>query len=90
MLDYRPALRERTGVGEFVHELARALTRGRRRDDRAPTLLSTSWKDRLTADARGRASYALVSSIGVSRCSRWRWAWNRLGWPPVEWLAGAC
>ena len=25
MLDYRPALRQRTGVGEYVHELARAL-----------------------------------------------------------------
>ena len=32
LLDYRPALRERTGVGEFVHELARALaTDGDRR-----------------------------------------------------------
>ena len=25
LLDYRPALRQRTGVGEYVHELARAL-----------------------------------------------------------------
>ena len=27
LLDYRPALRERTGVGEYVHEIAAALDR---------------------------------------------------------------
>ena len=26
LLDYRPALRQRTGVGEYVHELAAALS----------------------------------------------------------------
>ncbi len=26
LLDYRPALRARTGVGEYVHEIATALT----------------------------------------------------------------
>ena len=25
IVDYRPALRARTGIGEYVHELARAL-----------------------------------------------------------------
>ena len=28
LVDYRPALRARTGIGEYVHELARALTCG--------------------------------------------------------------
>ena len=31
LVDYRPALRARTGVGEYVHELARALDGRRRR-----------------------------------------------------------
>ena len=28
LVDYRPALRTRTGVGEYVHELAKGLLRG--------------------------------------------------------------
>jgi len=32
LVDYRPALRERTGVGEFVHELVRALAGQAERD----------------------------------------------------------
>ncbi len=43
LLDYRPALRERTGVGEFVHELTRALALG---DDDEISVLTVSWKDR--------------------------------------------
>jgi glycosyltransferase involved in cell wall biosynthesis len=88
LLDYRPALRERTGVGEFVHELARALvtTPGVAGGDHV-AVLTTSWKDRPGAD--------LPSQLpGVSIVDRrvpvrpLTWAWNRLGWPPVEWLAG--
>ena len=46
LLDYRPAFRERSGVGEFVHGLVRALvlTRAIAPDD--VTLFTTSWKDR--------------------------------------------
>ena len=36
LVDYRPALRERTGVGEFVHELARALNASGVRRGRQP------------------------------------------------------
>ncbi len=36
LVDYRPALRERTGVGEFVHELAKALSEQPGGDDRSP------------------------------------------------------
>ena len=46
LLDYRPALRERTGVGEYAHQLAAALTRLLHADDEL-TLFSSSWKDRL-------------------------------------------
>ena len=52
LIDYRPALRERSGVGEYTHELARALLSQypRRGDGDALelTLFSSSWKDRLS------------------------------------------
>jgi glycosyltransferase involved in cell wall biosynthesis len=84
LLDYRPALRERTGVGEYVHEVARALL------DSAPageslTLFSSSYKDRLDVSALRGASV-------VDRRIPNRWLnllWHRGGWPPVERLAGA-
>ncbi|BCS33694.1 glycosyl transferase family 1 [Luteitalea sp. TBR-22] len=83
LLDYRPALRTRTGVGEYVHRTALAL------QDTAPAggevaVFSSSWKDRLSAPAPGiRASDARVPVRALN------WAWHRLEWPPIEWLAGA-
>ena len=89
LLDYRPALRERTGVGEFVHELARALVRPAQPQSHDElVLLTASWKD--------RPSPSLASDIPGARIVDRRipvrlltWSWNRLRWPPVEWLAGA-
>ena len=46
LLDYRPALRERTGVGEYVHE-SRWRSRRRLGAGDTLTLFSSSWKDRL-------------------------------------------
>jgi glycosyltransferase involved in cell wall biosynthesis len=86
LLDYRPALRARTGVGEFVHELAAALS-ATGTDDERVTVFTSSWRDRLSPEAR-------VGLSGVSVVDRripvrlLAWAWNRLGWPPVERLAG--
>ena len=90
LVDYRPALRERTGVGEFVHELARALS--------APTnppssdeivLFSSSWKDRpAPALALEMPAARIVDRYIPVRMLLW--LWNRLEWPPVESLAGAC
>jgi len=85
LVDYRPALRERTGVGEFVHGLAKALcTRTDVHD--SVTLFSSSWKD--------RPASSLAAEIPTARIADSRipvralvWAWNRLEWPPVEWLA---
>jgi glycosyltransferase involved in cell wall biosynthesis len=84
LLDYRPALRERTGVGEFVHELARALART---GPDEVSIFSASWKD--------RPSPGLADALGHARIVDRRlpvrgltWAWNRLGVPPIEWLAG--
>ena len=85
LLDYRPALRQRTGVGEFAHELARALAR--LDTDDSVAILTTSWKDRppayLTEDLSGVR--IVDRRLPVRPLS---WSWNRLGWPPVEWLAG--
>ncbi len=88
LLDYRPALRQRTGVGEFVHQLARALSVSVNPSDSDHlTILTTSWRDRLAQEVR-------TELPGVSVVDRripvraLTWAWNRLEWPPVEWLAG--
>ena len=89
LVDYRPALRERTGVGEFAHELARALAGQAERDRNDQiAIFTSSWKD--------RPARALASEMPSVRIFDLRvpvrglvWAWNRLEWPPVEWLAGS-
>lgn len=83
LLDYRPALRERTGVGEYAHELAAALARRLRPPD-ALTLFSSSWKDRLPSGRVDGANQVDVR-IPVSVLNA---AWHRLAWPPVETFAG--
>jgi hypothetical protein len=49
LIDYRPALVERTGVGEYAHEMARALVALLPQGDTL-TLFSSSWKHRLERD----------------------------------------
>jgi glycosyltransferase involved in cell wall biosynthesis len=85
LIDYRPALRERTGAGEYTHQLVRALTATCPPSALDVTLFSSSWKDRLVD----------VSELGpVSIADRrvpvriLNLAWHRLGWPAVETLAG--
>lgn len=79
LLDYRPALRQRTGVGEYAHHLAAALQRALGPGD-ALILFSSSWKDRLPTDAIPGAA-RLDARIPVRLLNL---AWHRLGWPPVE------
>lgn len=84
LLDYRPALRQRTGVGEYVHEMAAALARHLTPSDRL-LLFSSSWKDRLVPGLLGG-----TDTIDVPVPVRMlNWAWHRLEWPPVERFAGA-
>jgi glycosyltransferase involved in cell wall biosynthesis len=78
LLDYRSALRQRTGVGEYAHQLGVALARAG--GDAHLTLFSNSWKDRLLPDAVPGAD-TVDSRIPVSVLN---FAWHRLGWPPVE------
>jgi glycosyltransferase involved in cell wall biosynthesis len=84
LIDYRPALRERSGVGEYTHQLVKALlsTVTRPLD---LTLFSSSWKDRLAPAAD------LAGAAGVDRRVPVRLLnllWHRFEWPPAEALAG--
>jgi glycosyltransferase involved in cell wall biosynthesis len=88
LIDYRPALRERSGVGEYTHQLTKALlacTAGAKTGRTLElTLFSSSWKDRL------RAATDLAGATIVDRKVPVRvlnFAWHRLGWPPAELLA---
>jgi glycosyltransferase involved in cell wall biosynthesis len=88
LIDYRPALRERSGSGEYTHQLAKALLTAypadAARDQLALTLFSSSWKDRLLqpADLAGAALVDRRVPVGVLN-----FAWHRLGWPPIETLS---
>ncbi len=83
LLDYRPALRNRTGVGEYVHELAKALV-ATAPPDESLTVFSASWKDRLDPQAVPGAK-TVDRRVPVRLLNL---AWHRLEWPPAESLAG--
>ena len=84
LIDYRPALRQRTGVGEWIHSLVSVLADG---DGDASaidlTVFSSSWKDRL-----GLIRPSVRSYDGRVPVSLLNFAWHQLGWPPIEWLTG--
>jgi glycosyltransferase involved in cell wall biosynthesis len=83
LLDYRPALRQRTGVGEYAHEIASALVRRLGSDDTL-ALFSSSWKDRLAPGiVPGARTLDLKVPVRILN-----FAWHRLGRPPVERFAG--
>ena len=71
LLDYRPALRDRTGVGEWVHQLALNLLRLKADGDPAAagvglTLWSSSWRDRPTPSALREPSSSMLAAT-ISR-----------------------
>jgi glycosyltransferase involved in cell wall biosynthesis len=88
LIDYRPALRERTGVGEYTHELVRALLEVFPPDGSEPpldvTLFSSSWKDRLVRAPELARARTVDRRIPVRALN---FAWHRLDWPPAETLA---
>jgi len=86
LFDYRPALVNRTGAGEFVHELAAALVR------QAPEgahlhLFSSSWKDRLLTPPGLVPPAVRVHDLRVP-VKALHWLWHRAGVPRIEWLTG--
>ena len=83
LIDYRPALRRRTGVGLWVARLVEALAERQGGNPLEITVFSSSWKDRLVT--------ALPAGVtGVDRRVPVRllnWLWHRREWPAVEALA---
>ena len=81
LVDYRPALRARTGVGEYIHTLVVRLYRdARRRGDAVHELLEGP----AVFLSGARASRALVDRrVPVSVLN---YLWHRLEWPAVETL----
>ena len=76
LVDYRSALRARTGAGMYVHELIRAYTK-RHRDE--VTAFSSSWKDRVapgTAETLG--ARVIDRRVPVSTLN---YLWHRHEWP---------
>ena len=87
LIDYRPALRERSGVGEYTYQLVRALLHAFPPNGTdAPldlALFSSSWKDRLVRAPELAGASAFDWRIPVRALN---FAWHRLGWPPAETL----
>jgi glycosyltransferase involved in cell wall biosynthesis len=83
LLDYRPALVTRTGVGEYVHRLAEALVRVSAGRDTI-TLFASSWKDRLQADTIPGTTVADLKVPARLLTA----LWHRADWPAIETLAG--
>ena len=83
LADYRPALRERTGIGEYVHQLMGAYAAAHPGE---VTLFSSSWKD--------RPARTLASELGVDVVDRripvrvLNLLWHRVEWPSVDMVAG--
>lgn len=102
LLDYRPALTQRTGVGEYVHQLAKALGSRRRETDGGPSAgppdqaVPADSVDVFTSSWKNRPSPGVLAELsGRAEVIDRRWpvrilntAWYRLEMPPVEWLTG--
>ena len=84
LLDYRPALRNRTGVGEYVHRLAVSLAASALSPSDRLTLFSSSLTDRLPASPVPGADH-IDLQVPVRMLNL---LWHRLEWPPAEWFAG--
>lgn len=90
LIDYRSALRSRSGVGEYTHELVATLGRAfppSRGDQPLDlTIFSSSWKDRLQVPTQLHGIKTIDRRIPVAALN---FAWHRLGWPSAEFLTGA-
>jgi glycosyltransferase involved in cell wall biosynthesis len=85
LVDYRPALRQRTGVGEYIHHLVHAYMAAYIREE--VLLFTSSWKDRPHPDiAAGTQARVIDRRIPVRILN---YLWHQREWPPIELLAGA-
>lgn len=83
LIDYRPALRARTGVGEYVHQSVLALAASPPPGE-ALSIFSASWKDRLVPPEAVTASQAIDRKLPVQLLHL---LWHRLEWPAIEQVA---
>jgi glycosyltransferase involved in cell wall biosynthesis len=82
LVDYRPALRARTGVGEYIWQIVRAYTAAHR-DDVA--VFTSSWKDRPAPGTSAELGVRVIDRrVPVKLLNL---LWHRLEWPPIESLA---
>lgn len=84
LLDYRPALRARSGVGEYVHQVARHLLSDYPGDP--VTLFTSSWKDRPDPDLKVTWPSVQISDHRIP-VTLLNLAWHNTQWPPVELVA---
>jgi len=81
-MDYRSALRGRSGVGEYAHQLMRALIAPNGAAARVDaTIFSSSWKDRLHVPDDLAGVEAIDRRVPVSLLN---FAWHRFEWPTIE------
>ena len=87
VVDYRPALRQRTGVGEYMHNLVRAYAHHPVAAGDDVAVFTSSWKDRPAADLSSELGARVVDRRVPVRVLNY--AWHRLEWPPIETLGVA-
>ena len=83
LVDYRPALKQRTGVGEYIHQLVRAYAAAYTGE---VTVFTSSWKDRPAPDLASELSAAVIDRRWPVRILNF--LWHRMEWPPIEAVAG--
>lgn len=83
VLDFRPALRQGTGVGTYVRNLVTALSEGF--PEESYTVFSASWKDRLDVAQVPKGVAVVDRKIPVRLLDR---TWHRWGWPGLERFVG--
>ena len=83
VLDFRPALRQSTGVGTYAYNLISALAESFPED--SYTAFTASWRDRVNRSLLPDGVAVTDWKIPVRALD---WTWNRWQWPSVERLVG--
>src|SRR5690242_8449590 len=84
LIDYRPALRQRSGVGEYIVRLLQALATVTAPGDQL-AVFSSSWRDRVLRPDLPTGVEVVDKRIPVRVLTR---LWHQRAWPPIEQLAG--
>ena len=82
LIDYRPALRQRTGVGEYMHNLVRAYASRYAAEGADVAVFTSSWKDRPAPGLASELAARVVDRRVPVRLLNY--LWHRTEWPPIE------